>query len=55
MLDTSYFLFGFGKSERENIGAEQLRQLKKLAMEYLSLSDGQIRQLIREGQLIEVE
>lgn len=49
------FLFGFGKNERDNIDEDQLKRLRKLAIEYLKLSDEQIRDLINNRILIEVE
>ena len=38
----SVFLYGFAKSERDNIDGKELDDLKKLARHYLSYTDEQI-------------
>ncbi|MGD9657695.1 MAG: type II toxin-antitoxin system RelE/ParE family toxin [Methylocystis sp.] len=53
--ERSIFLYGFAKSERDNIGAEDLEILKKLAGQLVRLSTAEIERAIEEGELIEVE
>jgi len=48
------FLYGFAKSERENIGDGDLRELRRLAQEYLSMGEAATRRLIGMGVLMEV-
>ena len=53
--DRWFFVFGFGKNERENISELELATLKKLAKDLLGLSDTQIAVAVGEGSLVEVE
>jgi RelE toxin of RelE / RelB toxin-antitoxin system len=50
----SVFLYGFAKNERDNIGARELDDLKKLAKLYLGYSDGQIAVALDAAELREV-
>jgi hypothetical protein len=50
----SVFLYGFAKSERDNIGARELEDLKKLAKQYLGYSETQITTALDEAELREV-
>ena len=50
----SVFLYGFAKSERDNIDDRELDDLKKLARLYLSYTDGQIAAAVHERELREV-
>ena len=50
----SVFLYGFAKSERENIDERELDDLKKLARHYLSYNDGQIAKALSETELQEL-
>jgi hypothetical protein len=50
----SVFLFGFAKSERDNVDDRELTDLKKLARLYLGYSDTQIATALQEGELTEV-
>lgn len=49
------FLFGFAKSERDNISDEQLADLKNAAGDILRRSDDNIAQDIAAGRLQEVD
>ena len=49
----SVFLYGFAKSERDNIDATELADLKKLAGRYLDLTDGEIEKALSESELME--
>jgi hypothetical protein len=49
------FLFGFAKSERENIEPDELVFLRKLAENWLTSDGGRIRDEIEAGNLEEIE
>jgi hypothetical protein len=51
----AFFVYGFAKSARANISADELRALKHLAKELLGYSDKVLKQAIEYGELIEVE
>lgn len=53
--DKAFFIYGFSKSERENIERDEIAAFKQTAKELLSLSDDQICKLIEKGKLTEVE
>ena len=48
------FLYGFGKSERDNIDQRELDDLKKLAKHLLGYSDSQIATALAQSELREV-
>ena len=50
----SVFLYGFAKSERDDINDRELDDLKKLARHYLNYSDAQIATALERLELIEV-
>ena len=50
----SVFLYGFAKSERENIQTADLENLKNLAKRLLTLTDAEIETAVAESELIEV-
>jgi hypothetical protein len=50
----SVFLYGFAKSERDNIDDRELNDLKKLARHYLGYSDSQIATALEQTELREV-
>ena len=49
------FAFGFAKSAKANLNAEELRTFKKAAKIVLALSETQIADEVRAGRLIEVK
>ena len=49
-----FFLFGFGKNERENIGNDELIQLQGTARLLLHLSETDIEKLLLIGELKEL-
>ena len=51
--DKAFFVYGFAKSARANISADELRALKYLAKELLSYSDRALAKAIKSGALIE--
>ena len=50
----SVFLYGFAKNEKENISAEELDDLKKLAARLLSYDDHELQRAIAAQELVEV-
>jgi len=53
--DKAIFVYGFAKSERENIDKKETDTFKKAAKQLLALSDEQIQKLIENGGLTEVK
>jgi hypothetical protein len=49
-----YFVYGFAKSARSNIRADELQAFRKLAGEMLNLSDAAIGAAVANGTIIEV-
>ena len=52
--DRAFFLYGFAKNERSNIGSEELDAFRQLARVYLALTPQQLAALILEGELKEL-
>jgi len=52
--DLAFFVFGFPKSERDNITRDELRGFKDLAKTMLGMTQAQIDKLIKAGHLEEV-
>lgn len=52
--DKAFFVFGFPKSERDNIREDEEVQFKKMAKQVLALTDEQLQKLIDNGQFKEV-
>jgi hypothetical protein len=48
------FLYGFAKSERDNIDDRELDDLRKLARHYLNYTDAQMAVAVEEKELREV-
>ena len=51
----SVFLYGFAKSERDNVDAKRLAELKVLSRRLISLTDGEIRNLLEAGEWRELD
>ena len=49
-----FFIFGFGKNERENITPKELASLQTLAADYLSRSDAELELLVAHGLMQEI-
>jgi hypothetical protein len=49
------FLYGFAKSERENIGGDELESLRQLGANWLNAEAATIVQALDEGALTEIE
>lgn len=50
----AFFVYGFAKSDRENIDDHEVTQFKKAARHILGLTDEQLAELIHRGQFSEV-
>lgn len=50
-----FFVYGFAKSDRENIEDDEEAQFKKAAAHVFGLSDAQLAELIRKGHFSEVK
>lgn len=52
--DFSVFLYGFAKSDRENLDPKELRAVQQLAAHWLTASPPAIQQALTDGKLVEV-
>ena len=52
--DRSFFVYGFPKSDRENIDKDELIAFKKAAEQFLALDDDQIEALLKTNALTEI-
>lgn len=52
--DKAFFLYSFAKNKQDNISEKELKALKKLAKLYFGLSDKEIIETLRVGNLIKV-
>ena len=50
----AFFLLGFAKSDRENIGDEEFVALKKFGKELLAAEARTIREMLEDGSLKEI-
>lgn len=53
--DKAFFVYGFPKSERENINETEVRYFKKLAKTTFAFSDNEIAKLVEAGQYKEIK
>jgi hypothetical protein len=53
--EKAFFIYGFAKSQRDNIGNQELQALKRLATELLAYSDQALNKALKAGELREVE
>jgi hypothetical protein len=53
--ERAIFLYGFGKNEKENITKTELLYFKKLGNDFLALSPNEIKQLIENMSLFNIE
>ena len=51
----AFFVYGFAKSDRENIDPDETAAFKKSAKAFFALSDKQIELLIKDEELSEVD
>ncbi len=52
--NNAFFVYGFPKSERENICREDEQAFKDLSQQMLGFSDNDVEQLLLSGALVEV-
>jgi len=52
--ERTFYVYGFAKSERDNIDEKELRNYKEAAKEYFSMTVEQLEKRIKHGQLIEL-
>jgi hypothetical protein len=48
------FVYGFAKSDRDNIGYDELLRFKRMAKNILTLTEPQIEAALKIGKLIEI-
>ncbi|MGZ2930850.1 type II toxin-antitoxin system RelE/ParE family toxin, partial [Pseudomonas aeruginosa] len=53
--DRAFFLYGFAKSERENIDDDELQTLRDIAAEFLANDDTALDEAVSIGKLQEIE
>ena len=53
--DKACFMYGFAKSQRDNISNKELKALKRLAAEIVAYSDQALTKALQAGELREVE
>ena len=53
--EKAFFVYGFAKNERANIGDKELKALKLLAKELLNYPAEMLAKATRAGELIEIE
>lgn len=53
--ERAVFLYGFAKSERENIGPDELLTLREIGAAWLAADAGEIAQALQENALQEVD
>ncbi len=52
--EKAIFVYGFSKSQRENIREDEKEQLKKMASHVLELSEEQLNELVTMGKFEEI-
>jgi hypothetical protein len=52
--DRAVFLYGFAKSERDNIAPDELKSLREIAGGFLDADDAGMAQAVRDRTLLEV-
>ena len=52
--ERTFYVYGFAKSERDNIDEKELRNFKETAKVYFSMTVEQLEEMIKDGQLIEL-
>ena len=52
--ERAFFVYGFSKSERENIREDEKKQFKKMASHVIGLSDEQLNGLVTMGKFEEI-
>jgi len=52
--ERTFYVYGFAKSERDNISEKELRKYRKLAKDYFLMTVEQLEEMIKHSQLIEL-
>ena len=52
--ERTFYVYGFAKSRKANVSEKELRNLKRAAKKYFSLTSDQLGERIKQGQLIEL-
>lgn len=53
--DRAFFVYGFAKSERENIEPDELEDLRTIAADLLAANDAGLARMLAEDELQEIE
>jgi hypothetical protein len=53
--DRWVFMFGFAKSERDNIDDEEVKLMKNLAAVFLAMDEQMVKRAIAAGDLVEIQ
>ena len=51
----AFFVYGFAKSQRANIGNDEEEQFKEAAKHVLALTEKQLAELLKRGEFVEVK
>lgn len=52
--DRAVFMYGFAKSARANVRADEVKQFKEAAQHIFALTEAQLQELVRRGDFAEV-
>jgi len=53
--ERAVFMYGFAKSERDNIEDDEVKEFKEAAKHVLALTEKQLAALVRKGDFVEVK
>jgi len=53
--DRAVFMYGFAKSERENIRADEEKEFKEAAKYVLGLTEQELTELVKRGDFVEAK
>jgi hypothetical protein len=53
--DRAVFMYGFAKSERDNIRPDEEKEFKEAARHVLGLTERQLAELVKQGDFVEVK
>jgi hypothetical protein len=51
----AFFVYGFSRSQRENINNDEQQQFKEAAKHVLALTEKQLAELLKRGDFVEVK
>jgi hypothetical protein len=55
VMDRALFLYAFAKNERQNIGQDELTELRKIGQNWLNAPEQTIEEALEDGDLQEVD